>query len=440
MDGKIAEELVKLISAEKLDDIAHKTGFVKRTSKKISGKTFFDLHVVDGLNACLESLESISTYMAREKNIEIASQSIDERYNEQAVEFFKTTFEHVLVSINKNCHPIATKFTNKFNRINLSDSSVVELPGCLEKIYKGFGGNASKAAAKIQHTFDIKSGNIINVDIRAATENDSSYTKQLEKKLCPEDLSIEDLGYYCASHFDTISKSSGYYLSRLKTNVKVYIKNAKGFYVRLDLVEESKKLKEKEIKEIKAFIGKQKLECRLIISRLPQEAIDKKIQSYIKKKQALTQNTEALSIVNMYITNVPEDILEKEAVYAIYSIRWQIEIFFKILKSIFSIDKIKDVKIERILCHFYSTLIRIAICSKIVYSVRNIMYYFEKKEISEYKTFKIVNSYLKEIIKAMFSSVSYLKKIIINISESISNNGMKKKKKDKKTVLAILSS
>ena len=96
-----------------------------------------------------------------------------------------------------------------------------------------------------------------------------------------------------------------------------------------------------------------------------------------------------LSIVNFYITNVSAEIIPKEIVFLTYSLRWQIEIIFKILKSTLEIDKIKDVKLERVQCHLYSTLIKMLLSSQIVFSLREEIYTKKSKEISEIKAFKI---------------------------------------------------
>ncbi|WP_412676493.1 transposase [Aneurinibacillus migulanus] len=69
----------------------------------------------------------------------------------------------------------------------------------------------------------------------------------------------------------------------------------------------------------------------------------------------------------------------KEAVYALYSLRWQIEILFKVWKSIFRIHRIKKVKKERLNCHLYGTLISILISSNVTFKIRSLLYQKEKR-------------------------------------------------------------
>ena len=61
--------------------------------------------------------------------------------------------------------------------------------------------------------------------------------------------------------------------------------------------------------------------------------------------------------INAYITNVSNDIITMNEVHELYSLRWQIEIIFKVWKSIFKINQVKKVKLERFMCFLYGRLI-----------------------------------------------------------------------------------
>ena len=456
--NKIIKGLVKdftdLISKDRINEIARKSKFVQRDSGKMTGETFFELAIFDNINLCTESLEALSTFLFRKKNIEITSQALDERFNEKSVAFLKTVFNEMIMLKASNSFGINTAFTSHFNRIQITDSSIGELPTSCKSLYKGYGGNAAESAVKVQFTFDIKSGNIGLIDVGDVTNSDGGYLKTLDKSREKNDLEIKDLGYYSIKNFDKIAKEGSFYLSRLKVGSLVYVINPNpdkfatgnikksSEYIKLDLKIEAGNLKPGEIKEIKVFAGEDKVECRLILNRLPEEAVAKKLENQKKiarKKQIeISDNSIDLSIVNMYITNVSADILPKEIVYLIYSIRWQIEIIFKVLKSVFAFDKVKAVKQERIDCHLYSTLIRILLSSKIVFSVRNSMYLYEEREISEYKAFNTVVTFFDEIKNALFHLTLDLENLFERIVKAIYNNGMKSINKNKKTVLAIL--
>ena len=51
--------------------------------------------------------------------------------------------------------------------------------------------------------------------------------------------------------------------------------------------------------------------------------------------------------VNAYISNVSDKIFDSPQIHELYTARWQIEIMFKIWKSIFKINEVKKVKTKR---------------------------------------------------------------------------------------------
>lgn len=140
----------------------------------------------------------------------------------------------------------------------------------------------------------------------------------------------------------------------------------------------------------------------------------------------------------MFITNAEAEYVPKELVYLLYTLRWQIELILKVWKSIYSIDKLKSVKLERFLCHLYGTLISILVSSKLVFSVRNNIENHTYKEISEFKTFKTVHTFLISIGAALLKSFLGLKFTLKKILEVTLKNGLKSKRKPKKSSLEIL--
>ena len=79
---------------------------------------------------------------------------------------------------------------------------------------------------------------------------------------------------------------------------------------------------------------KEKIGVRMIAFRLCDEEVEKRIRK-IKEKarsrgKASTQETLELAKWPIYITNVSVDGLNDEQVHLVYSLRWQIELLFKL--------------------------------------------------------------------------------------------------------------
>ena len=100
----------------------------------------------------------------------------------------------------------------------------------------------------------------------------------------------------------------------------------------------------------------------MLIEAIPEHVAEKRIKDAIvagSRKNGYTPTKEyrIKSHYNIFITNVPEDMMPLSEVSKFYYLRWQIELIFKTWKSIASIDKVKKVKRERFECQLYAKLI-----------------------------------------------------------------------------------
>ena len=68
--------------------------------------------------------------------------------------------------------------------------------------------------------------------------------------------------------------------------------------------------------------------------------------------------------------------------------RWQIELTFKIWKSICKIDKVKKVKKDRLECYIWAKLLMIVLCWRIVWFTAKLLDQYYQKNLSFFKAFK----------------------------------------------------
>ena len=100
----------------------------------------------------------------------------------------------------------------------------------------------------------------------------------------------------------------------------------------------------------------------------------------------------------IYLTNVPEDMPASE-IHELYRLRWQIELLFKTWKSDLEVDKMKKVKIERWLCHFYLQSIVLLLTEMIMGMMRNDLWATRKRRISERKTVRLIAKQINRLLK-----------------------------------------
>ncbi|QQS49998.1 MAG: transposase [Bacteroidota bacterium] len=122
---------------------------------------------------------------------------------------------------------------------------------------------------------------------------------------------------------------------------------------------------------------------------------------------------------NIFITNVPKEVLTAKEIFEAYTLRWQIELVFKTWKSNLNIHKIKSMKRERMECQLFSKLIWILLNSKIFQMANNaIKADTPDKGCSLVKFCKLAKKFsqtLRYIISERYSFVNWFKTAIIPI-------------------------
>lgn len=443
----------EIFSIQFLDKLSKKTGFVKRKSK-LNAETFLAFNTFLSDDLCDKSLSTLCGRLAAQYNISISPQALNKRFSKCSVTFMQEVFNHMMLKQNKILSHTNKKLT--FNRILVNDATSYGLPEKFNNEFKGSGGCSSKSAIKIQLQYDLLSGEFICCDTYSGTASDSTYVDVMDNHTKAGDLRLSDLGYYKVDYLKKIDEKKAFFISKLKSTSTVYKKNpAPTFkkngrivksteYIKIDILEIIKPLADGETIEIKdIYIGsKKELKSRLIITKLSEENKQKRKNKHLsevrRNRGKINDRSLAWTEINVYITNVPEKILATEQIHDVYSLRWQIEIMFKIWKSIFNIDNVKNVKIERFKCFLYGRLIALLLSSSIVFTARDIIYEETSKEISELKSFYQVHEFFTilktEIFKGEIAVSNLLKKII----NTIRKLGIKSKKKGCKIVNEIL--
>ena len=315
---------------------------------------FFDSLLYDATSVTTVSYNQMAIETKSVHRVDISKQGIDQRFNESALKYIQSLMSKVLAT--QVSQFIEIGWLNLFNRVLIKDSSKFDLPPRLKDILPGFGGSASEAGACIQYEFELKSGQINDLTITPAKRPDSTDALATMGSVMKGDLTIRDLGYFALKYFIAAKKEGAFFLSRL--NVKVIVYEMKGnAFEELNFGQLYKMMKENNIYRLdkEVYIGKEeKLPVRLVIELMPDEVFNsrmQKVNKYNKKKGHQTSKDYSnRARFNLFISNIPHEMINGEAIAKIYKIRWQIELVFKIWKSIFGLDNISPMKYERLMC------------------------------------------------------------------------------------------
>jgi hypothetical protein len=367
--------------------------------------------------------------------VDISKQGIDQRFNESAMKYIQSLMSKVLST--QVSQFIEIGLLNLFNRVNVKDSSKFDLPAKLKDILPGFGGNASKAGACIQYEFEIKSGHVNDLTITPANRPDSKDALATMDAVVKGDLTIRDLGYFALKYFRAANKAGAFFLSKLNVKINVYQIRVNDFE-ELDFGQLYKMMKKNHIERLdkEVYIGKEdKLPVRLVIELMPDEVFNirmQKINKYNKKKGHQTSKDYGnRARFNLFITNIPLDKIDGEAIAKIYKIRWQIELVFKIWKSIFGLDNITSMKYERLMCTLNARLLFVLINWEAFMIQRGLVFKKTGKLLSIIKCFNTLKENSTQLRHILVNGGKGLKQWIKWVADIFESKHWLEKKKNK---------
>ncbi len=425
---QLSAEITNILDEESINDIAKETGFTCRTSEKITGFKFLDILLFTHFNHKELSLNDLSIQLLKRFGVKIRKQSIDERFTEGAVRFFKAVLEKAIgISINQDSK---IDFT-EYETVRIKDSTSFQLPENMKDEYPGSGGSASPAAIRIQFEYDLKNEKILDLNLYPFTTQDMTNARDTLHEINAIDIVIRDLGYVKVEFLQEIVNKEAYYLNRLHSNSTVYqLINSK--YKEIDFEGLHKYMKKNKLTRVEkeVYLGVEKFQTRIIIECLPDAIYQKRLRqakkSAEKNKKQISKARKAKMGLNIFITNTE---IPAEQIRLLYTIRWQIELMFKIWKSIGEIDKVKKMKVERFEAYLFAKLIWIAINWHIMRQI--VIHFFNESgiEISPYKLFKTLKISLMDFRSALKTGFESVVSFINEIVEMSPRNHRSEKKK-----------
>lgn len=394
----LSEKLLSWLKPEKIQKIAIATGYLKKLNPKIPPLQFFLTLAFGMFGNGSTTYIMLAANMSTWFEINITAQALFGRISKnETVDFLRSILMNSMSNqVENGFDSRYAKIFQHFTNVYLEDSTQFELNEKVSEGFKGSGGSSSKAAMKLNVVFSITRNIVSHLDVVAGVVSDQTLSKNVRKLIKRGELWIRDLGYFNISDMCTIFKCGGYYLSRLKKGVNVYLNKEDTIPVVIDIFLANATARGKSIDQ-NVYIGEERHSTRLIGEKVPEEVKHKRIESYKKNKIKRDKNKSMKESYvtwfgySIFITNAPADkIGTADMVITTYKIRWQIELFFKRIKSLLQIHIIKGESVNRVHCLIFSKLISLLVAQSIMSYAASISH--DDEELSEYK----VMSWLKD--------------------------------------------
>jgi hypothetical protein len=400
--GQALQEFFK----ETADKTARETKFVQRESK-MTGSRFLLAWVMGFLQHPTASL-NLLCQVAADIGVSISKQGIQKRLTPATVAFFEEMFRYAKTML-QNKIPIPLALLTQFTAIQLVDSSGISLPDTLADEFPGTGGNGPKAALKLQTIWEFLRGNLSAVFLQTGLQPDQSFDGHLAHAARGV-LFLCDLGYFVLTSLRDMAQAGAYFVSRLNTQSALY---DPATLERFDLLAHLRKSQDDQL-ELTLRVGcKVELLCRVLVLRLPAEVVAqrrRKAKADARRKgRTLSAEKLAWLAWNVYITNVPVTMLTLRQAVLIYTLRWQIELLFRLWKSEAEFDHVAGRLRERVLCEIYAKLMAMVVFHYLTAPIR-----WAERELSPVKALQTLRRHIIEIAKTI-GSLPYLQVALANV-------------------------
>ncbi|MGG0214038.1 IS4 family transposase, partial [Bacillus mycoides] len=321
-----AQEIQSLLSPNTLQNLARDVGFVQRTSK-YRAQDLIALCVWISQSVAKTSLTQLCSCLEASTEVLISPEGLNQRFNVAAVQFLQQVLARLLNRKLSSSRLFSSPYTSIFKSIRILDSTAFQLPDVFSSVYPGAGGCSHKAGIKIQLEYDLLSGQFLHIHTGPGKQHDRTYGSLCVPTVKANDLCIRDLGYFHLKDLQHIHDSKAYYISRIKSNTRIYQKNPNPDYfqdgrikkstqyIQLDMENLMNFLHSGQTYEITdAYVGmSDKVPTRVIVHRLTEEQQQKRLrdQAVREKKKGMTYSprSKRLSGINVYMTNIPIDIV-----------------------------------------------------------------------------------------------------------------------------------
>jgi Transposase DDE domain len=334
---------------------AEESGVIQRTRKfsPVSLARTFVLGFLQNPRASDEKLAQLAVQCGAA----VTPQAIEQRHTPRLVDFLERLFRgatKLVVGSDQTLAPILERFTS----VTVIDSSTITLPDEMQEQFRGCGGSygGGAAAMKLQTELDLRSGALAHVEIEPGRSPDSATSRQ-DVRRGKGSLRITDLGYFAAGVFAAMTAAGEYFLSRLQFGTQV-LHDGLAVDVLAWLAKQAG-----PFVDVSVLLGKaQRLPCRLIAWRLPQEQANRrrqKLRQEMMNKKGREPSAERLAWCDwtILVTNVPEDLLTPKEAAVLYRARWQVELLFKRWKSQGLVAELSGSTVVRQMVRVWSRLV-----------------------------------------------------------------------------------
>lgn len=373
-------DALKRVLTKRAKELERKTGFVQRSTAQLDGPTFVQTTVFGWMDTPEASYPQLRQ-VAASLGVAVSSQAVEQRFGAESARLLREVLAEAVAEV--LCSQArAPELLSRFNGVYVQDGTIISLPAALRDEWRGCGGNtpeAGQSSLRVQVRLDLAQGGMQGPWLqegRAAERSGEAYEAPLPQGC----LYNVDAGYFTLGDMRAHDKAGCFWLTSAPAGMLLIDGHGQCW----NLVSFLAAHGGDEI-DVEVRLGKrEQLPVRLIARRVSAEqaqrrrksanrdkalkvkgvrrpnekrrAVGDKRKRHSKRKKVGKARLQLLDYT-ILITNVPKELLCSDEVVVLARSRWQIELLWKLWKSLGKVDTWRSAKPYRILTEIYAKLL-----------------------------------------------------------------------------------
>lgn len=351
------------LTSEEIEILSKENEFIKRKGGKINAETFLMVLLSKSVLSA-PSFNDLAATLDASTGISVSKQAIAKKITNSCLKLLKVILGKAIsakaaIDKKKMYHTC-----RNFKRLIVQDSTVIRLP---DKLYEVFSGvrNAytTVSNARIQVVYDLLAEDFLQFSIDSYSVNDIKAAPELE--LCEGDFTLRDRGYISYGEIERHVASGADTIYRHKQTM-VYLDPETEEEIPL-----LKILKENGRIDMDVLLNnRSRTPIRLVAAPVSEEVANVRKMKLRKETKEKNPSEYLLCLMSwsIFVTTVKKSIASFKEIFAMYELRWRIEIIFKSWKSNMNFSQLHNVSEIQLRIIITARITTIVLINRLIYA------------------------------------------------------------------------
>lgn len=269
----------------------------------------------------------------------LSKMAVSKRLSNVSWYLFRGVYNHLLSRYTDILNAEDNKFLKQFKEAFAIDGSVIALGKTMEKVFKSV--HKGKSSLKLNAKYSMKTEAVTKLQVSSGKRHDSQFRFVTQAENC---LYLIDLGYWSYTLINKIITVGSFFVMRLKSSCDPLI-TAVNCNTHQHLIG-------KRLSEIGYFLNTEVATGYVDLTVTLSKAAKPRFNDKIRLVGMFYEEE-----WRFYVTNIFNVEFTPQVIYDVYASRWQIEIFFNLIKNVLELDNIISRTKNGIMIEIYSALI-----------------------------------------------------------------------------------